>query len=219
MLVKLIAFTPNPDKIAALAARTCYSGDTIKSIDETLTSDKIKYILNKVIKSGHHSTLEHVNFTFSIEGVSRVLLAQLTRHRIASFSVRSQRYVNHENATYYIPDTLSENFELKQKYDKCINDIKDLYKTFTGNNIPIEDARYILPNSTTTSLIMTMNARELLHFFNLRCCKRAQTEIRNLANIMLRLVKKEAPIIFQNAGASCVSGKCTEVKPCKGGTK
>lgn len=216
MLVRLLAFTPNPDKIASIAARTCYSSDSIKNIEESLTKDKMEYILNKVIKSNHTSVLEHVNFTFSIEDISRVLLAQLTRHRIASFSVKSQRYVNHINTSYYIPDTIANNEELKQKYDSYVNSAKELYKEFKIQGIPIEDARYLLPNSTSTSLVMTMNARELLHFFNLRCCKRAQKEIRDLANIMLSLVKIEAPIIFKNAGSPCVSNKCTEDKPCKG---
>ena len=180
----------------------------------------IKKLLQKVIKSGHHSVLEQASFTFSIEGVSRVLLAQLTRHRLASFAVQSQRYVNMENFHYIIPDSLlvdkkiNNDNKMLDKYLNFLDEAKALYKEMIEQGIKPEDARYMLPGCVLTNIVMTMNARELLHFFSLRCCNRAQSEIRSLANEMLKLVKPLAPNIFANAGANCVRGFCTEEKSC-----
>ena len=220
MNVKIIASTPNPELIAAVAARTCYSADNSDTIMSSLTDDKIKKLLQKVIKSGHHSVLEQASFTFSVEGVSRVLLAQLTRHRIASFAVQSQRYVNMENFHYIIPESIlvdkkiNNDNKMLNKYLKFLDEAKALYKEMIDQGIKPEDARYMLPGCVLTNIVMTMNARELLHFFSLRCCNRAQKEIRSLANEMLKLVKPLAPNIFANAGPNCVRGFCTEEKSC-----
>lgn len=214
--VSLIAHTPDPEKTCALAARTCYSGldmETLKSrVDEKDQAD----FLRRVVGSGHLSVLEHASFTFSVEGVSRALLAQVTRHRIASFSVQSQRYVSLEKGFGYIippkiqamgEDAIQEFESQMQQMHQWYIDWQEKLGSGEGSN---EDARFVLPNACETHITMTMNARELLHFFSLRCCDRAQWEIRAMAIEMLRLCKKAAPVIFENAGPSCVTGPCPE---------
>lgn len=214
--VSLIAHTPDPEKTCALAARTCYSGldmDTLKSrVDEKDQAD----FLRRVVGSGHLSVLEHASFTFSIEGVSRALLAQVTRHRIASFSVQSQRYVSLEKGFGYIipPKIQALGDEAVQEFEAQMQTMHQWYIGWQdrlgsgeGSN---EDARFVLPNACETHITMTMNARELLHFFSLRCCDRAQWEIRAMAMEMLKLCKKAAPVIFENAGPSCIKGPCPE---------
>ena len=214
--VSLIAHTPDPEKTCALAARTCYSGldmETLKSrVDEKDQAD----FLRRVVGSGHLSVLEHASFTFSVEGVSRALLAQVTRHRIASFSVQSQRYVSLEKGFGYIippkiqalgEDAIHEFESQMQQMHQWYIDWQEKLGSGEGSN---EDARFVLPNACETHITMTMNARELLHFFSLRCCDRAQWEIRAMAVEMLRLCKKAAPVIFENAGPSCVNGPCPE---------
>lgn len=214
--VTLIAYTPQPEKTCALAARTCYSGLTMDSLLDRVNENDQADFLRRVVSSGHLSVLEHASFTFSIEGVSRALLAQVTRHRIASFSVQSQRYVSLEKGfSYIIPpriralgETAVQQFEsqMAQMHSWYINWQNQLGKG-EGSN---EDARFVLPNACETHITMTMNARELLHFFSLRCCDRAQWEIRAMAVEMLRLCKQVAPVIFENAGPSCVNGPCPE---------
>ena len=152
-------------------------------------------------------------FTFRIEGISRVTLAQLTRHRLASFSVQSQRYVKMNDWKAVIPDTITKS-KFLQEADEQIRHSMDLYRRMVEAGIPAEDARYVTPQAITTNLVMTMNARELRHFFSLRCCNRAQWEIRHLADEMLRLCRKEAPILFETAGPGCVTGNCPESRPC-----
>lgn len=214
--VSLIAYTPDPEKTCALAARTCYSGldmETLKSrVDEKDQAD----FLRRVVGSGHLSVLEHASFTFSIEGVSRALLAQVTRHRIASFSVQSQRYVSLEKGFAYVipPKIQALGAEAVQEFESQMQTMHNWYINWQeklgsgeGSN---EDARFVLPNACETHITMTMNARELLHFFSLRCCERAQWEIRAMAIEMLRLCKQAAPVIFENAGPSCVKGPCPE---------
>ena len=225
MNVTLLAHTPNPERLVATAARLCYSADDVETImDEMRYNDAEKQI--KLLQSiGHESPIEHVSFTFAIEGVSRSLLAQITRHRIASFSVRSQRYVKVEDA-FVVPDEIAIDEDAFPYFETAIATAKECYQQIsniltkyyveTGMNAKaaekkaIEDARYVLPNACCTSMIVTMNARELLHFFRLRCCNRAQWEIREVADEMLRLCQEVAPTLFDGAGAPCVSGKCPE---------
>ena len=183
-------------------------------------SDKPESALCHALDSGHTSILEHAVFTFRIEGLSRVALAQLTRHRLASFDVQSQRYVRlptvdnaYSDEILVFPPSISEsNFfnEARNIMDYVMN----LYQRMVDAGIPKEDARYITPQAVTTTLIMTMNARELLHFFSLRTCNRAQWEIRELADQMLKLCKQAEPRLFYDAGPSCVTGSCPEKKPC-----
>lgn len=219
MNITLIEHTPNPERTVALAARLCYSPTSIDNLREKLADSDIESFLDKIMSLGHHSVLEHASFTFGIEGISRVTTHQLVRHRIASFSQQSQRYVSHkEEFTSIMPDTIAENAEARQIFAFMSETVHKAYAQLIDMGIPAEDARYILPNATETKIIMTMNARELLHFFALRCCQRAQWEIREMSVELLRLVKKVAPIIFRQAGPGCVSGPCPEGKFCCGQT-
>ncbi|HIJ80738.1 MAG TPA: FAD-dependent thymidylate synthase [Desulfuromonadales bacterium] len=219
MNVTLIEHTPNPERTVALAARLCYSPSSIGDLREKLAASDIESFLDKIMSLGHHSVLEHASFTFGIEGISRVTTHQLVRHRIASFSQQSQRYVSHtEEFTSIMPDTIAGNAEARQIFAFMSETVHKAYAQLIEMGIPAEDARYILPNATETKIIMTMNARELLHFFALRCCQRAQWEIREMSVEMLRLVMKIAPVIFRQAGPGCVAGPCPEGKFCCGQT-
>ena len=176
-------------------------------------SGKPMQAMRAAIRSGHDSVLEHASFTFKIEGVSRVLLAQLTRHRIASFTVLSQRYVDQQDQGCVMPESIV-NSVFNSYFEEAVTKAYELYQTMVTTGIPKEDARYILPGGTTTDLIMTMNARELGHFFKLRCCNRAQREIRELADSMLRILRRQYPELFGQAGPACLRGECHEAKPC-----
>ncbi|MGB9681467.1 MAG: FAD-dependent thymidylate synthase [bacterium] len=215
MEINLLQYTPEPDRTVAIAARLCYSKRGISELSEKLTEDKTRELIKKLKSSGHLSPLEHASFTFGIEGISRVTSHQLVRHRIASYSQQSQRYVRVSNALFVIPPSVERNREAKLLTVEINEMAKKTYQKLIELGIPEEDARYILPQGITTKIIVTMNARELLHFFNLRCCLRAQWEIRMVANSMLKEVKKVAPIIFEDAGPYCFSGPCPEEGPCK----
>lgn len=219
MNVELLQHTPDPEVTVALAARLCYSPATIGRLREQLDTQDIEKFLGKIMSLGHHSVLEHASFTFGIEGISRVTTHQLVRHRIASFSQQSQRYVSHkEEFTSIMPDSIAENVEARRIFAFMSETVHKAYAQLVDMGIPAEDARYILPNATETKIIMTMNARELLHFFALRCCQRAQWEIREMSVEMLRQVRKVAPVIFRQAGPGCVGGPCPEGEFCCGQT-
>ncbi len=215
--VTLIAHTPDPETACALAARTCYSaldGDGLAALVHE--KDQTAF-LKRIVASGHLSVLEHASFTFFVEGVSRALLAQVTRHRIASFSVQSQRYVSlSDGFNYVIPPRIKALGEdAVKEYESQMAQMLAWYAGWQeklggsgeGSN---EDARFVLPNACETHITLTMNARELLHFFSLRCCSRAQWEIRAMAVEMLRQCKQIAPAIFEAAGPGCVHGPCPE---------
>ena len=211
MKVTLLAYTPNPADVAEISAKTCYSeqgpSEIIPSVDKTA--------LKRAIESGHCSVLEHVTFTFAVEGVSRSLTHQLVRHRVASYSQQSQRYVFLDDEQYVRPESILRDDGADAIYTECMETAWDTYRRLIEKGIPPEDARYVLPNACCTNIVVTMNARELLHFFSLRCCNRAQWEIRLLANSMLGICKEVAPEIFKDAGASCEQlGYCPEVKSC-----
>lgn len=212
MKVTLITHTPEPEKIIASAAKLCYSPSNIDDLMDGLTEDKIERFVKKLRELGHESPLEHCTFTFGIEGVSRALLAQLTRHRIASYSVKSQRYVEENAFQYVTPETIKNNEFLHIKYKELMKRTQEFYNCAVSEGIPNEDARFALPNACATSLIVTMNVRSLINLFTLRCCHRAQWEIQEMANQMLGICKEVAPNLFANAGASCVRGKCKEGK-------
>lgn len=182
-----------------LAARMCYGA-----------KDGMKALLH-AIDSGHDSLLEHEKFTFHVEDVSRVLLAQLTRHRIASFSVRSQRYCG-ATLDYVIPRTIYENDELMADMYHVLNVAESFYAKAINKGVPAEDARYFTFQAGITELVMTMNIRELRHFLSLRCCRRAQWEIRELADEVLRQAREVLPEFFKDAGPGCVRGACPEGK-------
>lgn len=225
MNVTLLAHTPKPERLVATAARLCYSADDVATImDEMCDHDAEKQI--KLLQSiGHESPFEHITFSFSIEGVSRSLLAQITRHRLASFSVRSQRYVK-MGEDVVIPPEIDIDSDAKPYFDtaistayECYEQISKILKNYyvsdgmdekSAEKKAIEDARFVLPNAACTSMIMTMNARELLHFFRLRTCNRAQWEIREVADNMLAECYKVAPTIFKDAGCGCCYGTCPE---------
>ena len=209
--VKLLEYTPEPERVVAMAARLCYSASGAEELSERLSEAEVKKMVKKMVALGHASTIEHVSFTFGIEGVSRVLTHQLVRHRIASYDQQSQRYVASHGFQYITPPTIEANPEAKARFDSLLTEIRSAYDDLVEMGIPKEDARYVLANAAETKILVTMNARTLLHFFNLRCCNRAQWEIREMAYKMLAEVKKVAPTLFHNAGASCVNtGRCPE---------
>ncbi|HEY6007161.1 MAG TPA: FAD-dependent thymidylate synthase [Geobacteraceae bacterium] len=219
MKVSLLQYTPDPERTVALAARLCYSPAGIDELQEKFSNADVTRFLEKIMSLGHQSVLEHASFTFGIDGISRVTSHQLVRHRIASFSQQSQRYVSHKDRfAAVIPETIAARPELRARFEARLAEIHHLYGELVEAGVPPEDARYILPNATQTNIIMTMNARELLHFFVLRCCERAQWEIRAMAVEMLRLVKGVAPAIFQEAGPGCLAGQCPEGAMCCGKT-
>jgi len=219
--VELIKYTDNPEATIAAAAKLCYSCNPLnKIIENNKIKDNAKFI-DMLIKMNHLSPLEHASFTFGVEGVSRALLAQITRHRIASFSVRSQRYVSEEEFGFILPPSIEKLGKLesgqtaKDIYIQQMQQIAQWYKEWQvllggKGESSNEDARFVLPNATETKIIFTMNARELLHFFTLRCCDRAQWEIRSLAWAMLQNVLKVAPSLFAKAGPGCVNTGCKE---------
>lgn len=236
MNVKLLSYTPEPEKLIAAAAKLCYSKSGIEDILENLTPENTGSFIQMLLDMGHESPFEHVSFTFGIEGVSRSLLAQITRHRIASYSVKSQRYVSEKNFEYITPPEIADIPEaaeifsdamaaagdyyiqladiLKEKhYQSLINEgLDEKTARRSAEKRAIEDARFVLPNACETKMAVTMNVRSLYNFFAHRCCNRAQWEIRFLADEMLRLVKEKAPAVFMLAGPPCVRGGCPEGK-------
>ena len=234
MKVKLLRYTPDGEKLVASAAKLCYSSTGIAEIEEDLREDTIESFLSLLIDLNHESPIEHISFTFGIEGVSRTLTHQLVRHRIASFSQQSQRYVKLEQFEYIIPPTIEEDEIAKAIFIKAMeedqknyDEITDIlyqkhYKKYIEEGFSekqskskaekqaIEDARYVFPNACETKIVLTMNARSLMNFFRLRTCNRAQWEIRELAIEMLKEVKKVYPILFKNAGPGCLNGPCPE---------
>jgi thymidylate synthase (FAD) len=212
--VKLLRHTPDPERLCAAAAQTSYKSEGTTQLFKNISIEKARKIIHRVLGYGHHSVIEHASFTFSVEGVSRALTHQLVRHRIASYTQQSQRYVAYDTLEQYVaPPSLSENEEAKEIYDETLKHISDAYQKLLKLDIPKEDARFILPNAAKTNILITMNARELRHFFNLRCCERSQWEIREMAMEMLRQAKKAAPALFENSGPFCVElGYCPEGK-------
>lgn len=240
MLVQLIAHTSDPEKTVAAAAKLCYSDAHIETLLDGLTPEKTAEFLQKLSDVGHASPIEHASFTFGIEGVSRTFLAQMTRHRIASFSVQSQRYVRLEDFRYVIPPEIEAIPEAKAQFIDAMNAdarkyldlVQALEEAHTqrlmaqglsekaarakASKQANEDARFVLPNACETKMVVTMNCRSLLNFFNLRCCNRAQWEIRAVADEMLRQVLPMAPHIFAAAGPRCLTGPCPEGRMCCG---
>ncbi len=210
MKVLLISHTPEPEAAVALAGRLCYSDSDILSLKEAVSGRAGEFV-EKLLSLGHLSPFEHASFTFAAQGVSRALLAQITRHRIASFMVQSQRYVKKEALDYVIPPTIKAlGAEAEERYARQMDVCMGFYREWLEAGLPAEDARFVLPNGAETRMVFTMNARELNHFFALRCCGRAQWEIRDLAWTMLGMCLREAPSLFRASGPGCVGGACTE---------
>ncbi len=236
MHVTLITCTPLPEKTVAAAAKLCYSDSDAMHLMDGMDDEAAGKFVEMLASLGHESPIEHVSFTFGIEGVSRALLAQITRHRLASFSVQSQRYVKQTHFEYITPPEIAADPETLAIYNQAMQDSVDTYnrladlleerhyQAFLAEGMSektarskaekkaIEDARFVLPNACETKMVMTMNARSLLNFFRMRCCNRAQWEIRALAKEMLRLCYEQAPTIFAKAGPSCCAGSCPEGK-------
>lgn len=224
----LISHTPDPEALVAAAARLCYSSDSVEKIYSRNSSESNSKFVKMLSKLGHQSPLEHISFTFGIEGVSRIFLAQLTRHRIASYSVQSQRYVKEVGFNFVTPPQIESCEEAKKEFEDLVNKSKLAYEKISeilvkkqkeseenqncAEKLAIEDARYVLPGAIETKIVCTFNARSLLNFFSLRCCSRAQWEIRETAEKMLILVLKVAPNVFSTSGPPCVRGKCGEGK-------
>lgn len=240
MEVKLIAMTDvvyngklagiflSPEQVCEHAARTCTSEDAgiLRDIGY-IEKDGFLVLgtgpLRAAIASGHESVLEHAVYTFEVKGVSRALTHQLVRHRMASYAQQSQRYVDMSEAAYIIPESIDkcltpatpDGCPLNIEYVNAIRKCEEVYRKLVDAGISPEDARYVLPNACTTNIVLTANARELRHIFALRCCERAQKEIRELANKMLKICKEVSPTIFEDAGPSCVrDGFCRESKSC-----
>ncbi|NLY77203.1 MAG: FAD-dependent thymidylate synthase [Tissierellia bacterium] len=236
MKVELLRYTPDGEKLVASAAKLCYSPVGISDIEENLDDEEVSKFLNVLVSLGHESPIEHVTFTFAVEGVSRTLTHQLVRHRLASYSQQSQRYVKLEQFEYVIPPSIEKDERAKRLFIEAMEKDQEYYNEITqilyesnlrellkseksekearlkAEKIAIEDARYVFPNACETKIVFTMNTRSLLNFFRLRCCNRAQWEIRSLATEMLKLVKGVYPTLFKKAGPACVSGPCPEGK-------
>lgn len=213
MQVELLNHTPSPERAVATAARLCYAPVGAAELMETMPEEKIKSVLSTIMKGGHFSALEHASYTYAVDGVSRALTHQLVRHRIASFNQQSQRYVSFSDGLEFVkPETISENEETEAIFKEAMEASLDAYKKLLDAGVPAEDARYVLPNAAETKIVITMNIRELLHFFELRCCNRAQWEIHDLADRMLALARPTAPYIFLDAGAACIRKACPEGK-------
>ncbi len=212
MDVTLISHTPEPEKAVAAAARLCYSPDQIDELMQDMTIGRARALISKLAEMRHFSPFEHASFTFGVSGVSRSLSHQLVRHRIASFSQQSQRYVAMGSVPVVVPPSISENTEALAYFKEAQASIENAYLELL-KLVPAEDARYILPNASKTNLVVTMNARSLHNFFMLRCCRRAQWEIQELAWRMLRLARQVAPSLFSEAGPNCLTGVgCQEGK-------
>ncbi|MDY3118138.1 MAG: FAD-dependent thymidylate synthase [Peptoniphilus sp.] len=234
MKVKLIAYTPEGAAVVAKAAKLCYSPVGVDEIEEKLNPVEIERFVAMLADMGHASPMEHVSFTFAIEGVSRVLTHQLVRHRLASYSQQSQRYVRLDRFEYVIPKAIERDEAAKARFVQSMQEAHRAYEDLTeqlkavyvkelteagveekkaarqAEKRAIEDARYVLPNACETKIVVTMNARSLMHFFTMRLCNRAQWEIREMALAMLKEVKAVAPEIFKQAGPACVTGPCPE---------
>lgn len=206
MTLLLMRHTPDPDRLVALAARRCYSSRAADVIEERLSIEEIERLLDFLRQRNHLSPFEHADFTFSADGISRALSHQLVRHRIASYSQESQRYVNYmkaEQLPYIVPPSIAENEKASKIFAEAVDKTLAAYREMVNAGVPPEDARYVFPNAIETKLVFTLNARSLFNFFEQRCCIKAQWEIRQMAIDMLKAVRKVAPLIFKNAGAPC----------------
>lgn len=210
MYVDLLKYTDDPEKVVALAARLCYTKSSIGELNNDLSDAYVAKLVEKIISLGHLSVLEHASFTFGVEGISRATSHQLVRHRIASYSQQSQRYVEYDELETVLPPSIASNADVREKFGNAVKSLEEIYRWMITRGVPVEDARYILPNATVTRVIITMNARELNHFFQLRCCRRAQWEIREMAKSMLKKAREVAPVIFGRSGPGCLRGGCTE---------
>lgn len=221
--VKLLTGTPNALSLIYAAFRQCYSPGFVGELwpklirGEIDTAEQASFIA-KVLESGHDSPVEHVSYSFAVQGVSRALTHQLVRHRIASYSQQSQRYVDESDFEYVLPPAIARVPEAKEKFEQFMTlvgqtyaDLKTILREHGRGKKANEDARFVLPQASESKIVVSMNCRSLLHFFELRCCERAQWEIRKMAWKMLDLLRVELPVIFAAAGPRCERlGYCPE---------
>jgi thymidylate synthase (FAD) len=211
--VRLLRQTVDPEIAVALAARLCYSPDGIDDLERGVDAAGAAVLIRRILGLGHLSVLEHAVFSFGVEGISRAASHQLVRHRVASYSQQSQRYVPAgEDFEHVVPPCVAARPELARTFARAMRDAGRRYRELLAAGVPAEDARFVLPNAAATRIVVTMNARELRHFFTLRCCRRAQWEIRGLAERMLALARRAAPVLFEGCGPACVGGACPEGK-------
>lgn len=220
--VELLAYTPNALSLIYAAFRQCYHAGFVgdmwpKLLQGEISGEKQAGFIERIMASGHVSPIEHVSFTFAIQGVSRALSHQLVRHRVASYSQQSQRYVDGSNFDYVLPPSIAANERARERFLHCIDTIGEAYRDIkklleqAGHDKAGEDARFLLPQAAETRIVATMNCRSLLNFFEHRCCMRAQWEIRSLAEVMLRICRTTLPVVFDVAGAKCERlGYCPE---------
>jgi thymidylate synthase (FAD) len=209
--VTLLRRTADPETAVATAARLCYSPVGIADLQRAESPEKAAAFIRRIVALGHLSVLEHASFTFGIEGISRAASHQLVRHRIASFSQQSQRYVAAaEGFPFVVPPSIARRPALRASFERAMRAAGRRYRELVAAGVPAEDARFVLPNAAETRIVVTMNARELRHFFTLRCCLRAQWEIRGVAERMLGLARAAAPALFEGCGPGCVAGACPE---------
>jgi thymidylate synthase (FAD) len=209
-VVEVLAHTAGPERTVAMAARLCYSSREIGELRADLGDEEARELLGKLLSMGHLSALEHAQFTLGVEGISRACSHQLVRHRLASYSQQSQRYVRLRDVRAVVPPSIAERPETAEEFRGKLEELWAVYARWVDEGVPAEDARYLLPNACETKIVVSMNARELRHFFTLRLCRRAQWEIRALAFEMLRVVAPLAPALFQGAGPGCVEAACPE---------
>ncbi len=218
--VVLLRHTPEPEEVVAMAAKLCYSPSGVDELKQKIEAKDQASFVEKLASIGHLSPIEHVSFSFGIEGISRACSHQLVRHRVASYSQQSQRYVKEEQFDYVIPPSIKQDPALVTEFERCMDEAQANYTRVLSRLEELgfkgeagqQDARYLLPNAAETKIVVTMNARELLHFFRVRTCNRAQWEIREMAERMLALAKKVAPTIFAKSGPACLYAGCPEGK-------
>jgi thymidylate synthase (FAD) len=220
--VRLLEMSEHPLSLLYAAYRQCYSSGWAGDMEaEDTRDDRKAAFIREMMRFGHDSPLEHVKFTFAVEGVSRALTHQLVRHRVASYSQQSQRYVDMKHFAFVIPPSIADDVALRTEFEHCMAEIQrsyqDLLARFGAKGVvgerAHEDARFVLPQAVETKIVITMNCRELLHFFSQRCCQRAQWEIRALANKMLEICREELSAVFEHGGARCERlGYCPEGK-------
>ena len=221
LAVTLLGYTPDPDRAVAAAGRLCYAPVSAAELTETMSADDVGRLVRGLVASGHHSALEHASFTFAVDGVSRACTHQLVRHRVASYNQQSQRYVNFSHsASFVVPPAIAADAAAEQVFLQAMDQAREAYDRLVELGLAAgrsresvqEDARFVLPNAAETKIVVTMNARELRHFFAVRCCNRAQWEIRALAWELRGQVKALAPALFHKSGPGCLYGTCPEGK-------
>jgi len=219
--VTLLQHTPDPDRSVAIAGRLCYAPVSAADLKQEMTDDEVAKLVRILVRSGHHSALEHASFSFAVDGVSRACTHQLVRHRLASYNQQSQRYVHFGGGdSFVVPPKIAANAAAGKVFLEAMDQARSAYDRLVDLGLAEgrtresvqEDARFVLPNAAETKIVVTMNARELRHFFRVRCCHRAQWEINALAWQMRTMLREVSPHLFEGTGPPCLYGACGEGK-------